>query len=183
MVRTLDRACDVDVDACKSFMDAAARNLTSEENCEKEYNEGVKVVSAAYHGLRNYETVYQVTCLEDQESDQYCYANAVTNTSNSSDSYLYFLPYDLAMPASALPNCNWCNKETLDIFHAASADRGLAISNTYEEAARLVNNLCEPKYVNATLPEAVESWAIAAMPQWSVFIGSIALTGAIGALL
>jgi hypothetical protein len=183
MVRTLDKACDVDVEACASFMATAASNLTSEDNCKDEFDQGVTVVIDAYQGLMNYEVMYQVSCLEDEESGQYCYANAVTNTSNSSDSYIYFLPYDLDLPGPAVPNCNWCNQETLDIFHAASANRDLGIANTYEEAARLINNLCEPEWVNGTMPEAVESWATNALPAWGVMAGSIALVGTIGSFL
>jgi hypothetical protein len=183
MVRVLDAGCAADVDTCSDFMRTAAQNLTAEENCKEEYDDGVTAVTEAYNGLMNYKTVYSATCLQDPDTDQYCYASAVTNSSDSSDSYLYFLPYDLALPGSSTPSCNWCNKETMDIFHASSSNRDLLISNTYEDAARQINNLCDPDWVNGTLPEAVEDMGLALLPSWTVMAASVALAGALGSLL
>ncbi|KAG9253281.1 uncharacterized protein F5Z01DRAFT_160907 [Emericellopsis atlantica] len=163
MVRVLDASCGADVDSCGAFMNTAARNLTAKENCQEEYKQGVTVVIDAYYGLINYEVMYAATCLQDPDTDQYCYAGALTNHTNTSDRYLYSLPYNLSLPASSNPTCSWCNQETLDIFHAAAADRSLPISKTYEEAARIVNNLCDPDWVNGTLPEAVSHAAPAAL--------------------
>lgn len=183
MVRVLDAGCAADVDSCSEFMDSAAQNLTAKENCQEEYNQGLTVVTEAYNGLVNYKTMYSATCLQDPDSDQYCYASAVTNSTDSSDSYIYFLPYNLALPGSSTPSCDWCNKETMDIFHAASADRDLLISKTYEEAARQINNLCDPEYVNGTLPEAVESHGPAMLPSWVGTVGTACLAGVLGSLL
>ena len=104
-------------------MSAAAKNLTSEENCEEEYENGLSVVMQAYRGLRSYGLMYSATCLQDPDSENYCYANAVTNLTTPSDGYLYFLPYDLDMPGSATPSCNSCNQETMSIFHELGLHR------------------------------------------------------------
>lgn len=161
-------------------MSTAAQNLTAEENCKEEYDDGVRHVMDAYKGLMNYQVVYTATCLEDPDTDMYCFANAVTNSSNSSDTYVYSLPYDLELPGSSTPTCNWCNKETMGIFHAASANRDLLISNTYEEAARQFNNLCDVDYVNGTLPEAVESSGPFIFPPRLFMTGTLLAAGAVG---
>jgi len=180
LVRVLDAACDAEVESCATFMSTAAQNLTAEENCKEEYDDGVRHVMDAYKGLMNYQVVYTATCLEDPDTDMYCFANAVTNSSNSSDTYVYSLPYDLELPGSSTPTCNWCNKETMGIFHAASANRDLLISNTYEEAARQFNNLCDVDYVNGTLPEAVESSGPFIFPPRLFMTGTLLAAGAVG---
>ena len=183
MVRVLDAGCAADVDSCADFMSTAAQNLTAKENCQEEYDGGLTVVTEAYNGLMNYQTVYSATCLQDPDTDQYCYASAVTNSTDSSDSYIYFLPYDLELPGSSTPSCSWCNKETMDIYHAASADRDLLISNTYEEAARLINNLCDADFVNGTLADEVESRAMGILPSWVSMAATACLAAALGSVL
>jgi len=175
MVRVLDASCGADVDSCGDFMNTAARNLTAKENCREEYNQGVTVVTDAYYGLINYEVMYAATCLEDPDTDQYCYAGALTNHTNTSDRYIYSLPYNLSLPASSNPTCSWCNQETLNIFHAAAADRSLPISETYEEAARIFNNLCDPDWVNGTLPEAALAGHAALPPLAMLGLGMLFL--------
>lgn len=170
----LDESCAADVSSCADFMSEAAKNLTRNENCGAEFNNNLSTVMQAYRGLKVYELIYSVSCLQNPETNMYCYANAVTNLSTSSDAFLYFLPYDEKLPGSSTPTCNWCNQETMAIFNAAAADRSQGIASTYEDAARQVNAICGPNFVNGTLPEAVESaaaWALATaghFPPWAV---------------
>ncbi len=182
MVRVLDATCAADVDSCTEFMNTAANNLTAKANCEDEFNNGLSTVVDAYNGLINYQVMYSAGCLQDRATEQYCYANAVTNTSTSSDAYIYFLPYALALPGSSLPSCSWCNKETMDIFHAATAHRNLPISDTYADAARIFNNLCDPNFVNGTLPQALADSGLALFPSWSIMAASLGLAALFGSL-
>lgn len=165
-------------------MSEAAANLVQEENCGAEFESKLSKVMDAYRGLATYELIYSVSCLQDPETDMFCYANAVTNLSTSSDALLYYLPYDEDLPGGSTPTCNWCNQETMAIFNAASADRDQGVANTYESAAKQVNAICGPSFVNGTLPEAVESaaWAItAAGRQWAVaLVMSVTIAAAIG---
>lgn len=134
-------------------MDKAAKNLTSSDNCEAEWNEGLSTVMQAYRGLMAYEMMYTATCLQDPDDEDYCFASAVTNTSTPSDTFLYFLPYNLSLPGSSTPSCNWCIQETMGVFHSATADRRQLIATTYENAARQVNTICGSDFVNGTLAE------------------------------
>lgn len=68
------------------------------------------------------------------------------------------------------------------IYNAASADRDQDIANTYEDAARQVNAICGPNFVNGTLPEAVESMARATTPVWLALVMTLCL-GLVGNLV
>ncbi|KAF4124232.1 hypothetical protein GMORB2_5948 [Geosmithia morbida] len=178
MVRVLDSTCAADVDSCSDFMAASAQNLTASENCGDEFDDGLSLVMQVYNGLLNYRTMYTATCLQDPDSDQYCYAGAVTNTTSASDSYIYYLPYNLSLSASTTPSCSWCNGRTMDVFHAASSDRDLLISETYVGAARIFDNWCDPDFVNATLPNPNEtsiSVRGAVLPFWSALAAAAAV--------
>jgi len=174
-VRVLDNSCGVDVDTCNDFMAEAATNLTREENCQAEFNRGHRTVMQAYRGLQTYQLIYSVSCLHDPDTDMYCYANAVTNLSTASDGFLYNLPYGDILPGSSTPTCNWCNEETMAIFNSAAANRDQDISDTYEDAARQVNAICGPGFVNDTLPEAVESMALTTIPTWVALAMTVSL--------
>ncbi|KKP04497.1 hypothetical protein THAR02_03382 [Trichoderma harzianum] len=163
IVRVLDATCRADSVSCATFLDQAATNLTQSNNCKAEIAQNQTLVLQAYHGLLAYKTIYAATCLQDPTESQYCFANAVTNLNTPSDAYLYFLPYGLALPGSSNPSCNWCTQQTMDIYFSASADRSQAIAGVYVDAARQVNTLCGPNYVNGTLPPA-SSEALALRP-------------------
>lgn len=159
-------------------MQKAARNLTETENCETEWKNGLSTVMQAYRGLMSYEMMYTATCLQDPDSENYCFATAVTNTSTPSDTYLYFLPYNLSMPGSSTPSCTWCNQETMGIFHAAASNRRQLIATTYEGAARQVNTMCGQSFVNSTLPEEDENAGGLTLPHIGLVITAI-VVGAI----
>jgi hypothetical protein len=88
----------------------------------------------------------------------YCFATAVTNLTMPSDTYLYYMPYGLRLPGSSTPSCNQCVAETMGIFHSATADRSQLIAETYEDAARQINTICGPSFVDATLPPPESSF-------------------------
>ncbi|KAH8176025.1 hypothetical protein LIA77_04443 [Sarocladium implicatum] len=173
IVRVLDAACSADVDSCSDFMQKAARNLTETENCETEWKNGLSTVMQAYRGLMSYGMMYTATCLQDPDSENYCFASAVTNTSAPSDTNLYFLPYNLSMPGSSTPSCTWCNQETMGIFHSAAANRRQLIATTYEGAARQVNTMCGQAFVNSTLPEEDESAGGLTLPHSGLVLTAI----------
>ncbi|PTB67467.1 hypothetical protein BBK36DRAFT_1099238, partial [Trichoderma citrinoviride] len=154
IVRVLDASCKADSVSCATFLDQAAANLTTSDNCKAEIAQNQTLVLQAYRGLQAYKEVYAATCLQDPTTSQYCFANAVTNLNTPSDAYLYFLPYGLALPGSSNPSCSWCTQQTMDIYYSASADRDASVADVYADAARQVNTLCGPNYVNGTLPPA-----------------------------
>lgn len=128
-----------------------------EKNCKSEVDNKLSLVLQAYRGLMAYRMMYSATCLQDPDTDMYCFASAVTNIEQPSDVYLYFMPYGIALPGSSVTSCSWCTKQTMAIFHAASADRKRFIADTYKSAAHQINTLCDPDFVNITLPRAVSS--------------------------
>jgi hypothetical protein len=175
-VRVLDASCTANVTFCSSYLKTVARNLTSAANCADEYNNGNSVVNMAYQGLMAYETLYSTTCLQDPETSMYCFANAVTNLTTASNVYIYFLPLNMTLPGSATPGCDWCLQQTMGIFQSSTANRQQSIAWTYQSAARQVNTICGPEFVNDTLPAAVlSSAAWIAAPAWA---GTVVLVAA-----
>lgn len=149
-------------------------------NCKTEVDQNQTLVLQAYHGLLAYKTLYAATCLQNPSTSQYCFANAVTNLNTPSDAYLYFMPYGLALPGSSNPSCSWCTQQTMDIYYSASADRSELVASVYADAARQVNTLCGPNYVNGTLPPA-SSDALAVRP--AIYTVTMATLGAAFAAL
>lgn len=175
IVRVLDAGCAADVDACKTFLTNAAEALIQEENCGPDYERGQSVVRQAYLGLTNYDTIYATTCLQNPETSMYCYAAAVTNQTNASNVYFYLLPLNMTLPGSTTPTCNWCLRENMAILQAASADRDRPIADSYESAARQVNTVCGPEFVNETLPDPGENLAASYLPSWMFATTAMAL--------
>ncbi|KAM5351481.1 hypothetical protein ACJ41O_004204 [Fusarium nematophilum] len=183
IVRVLDATCAANVTYCTEFFDAAARNLTSSDNCKKEWENGNTVVKQFLYGLKSYEMMYKATCLQTPDDDMYCYANAITNQTNASNAYFYYLPYNISLPASTSPSCSWCTQETMNIFHAASADRSQPVALTYESAARQVNTLCGMDFVNATLPPEEASAAYVFTPSWPGLMATLLGAALVNTLL
>ncbi|KAH7229345.1 hypothetical protein BKA60DRAFT_24999 [Fusarium oxysporum] len=182
IVRVLDATCAANVTYCTDFFDAAARNLTASENCKQEWESGNTIVKQFLYGMKAYEMMYKATCLQTPEDDMYCYANAVTNTTTAANAYFYYLPYNLTLPGSTNPSCSWCIQETMNIFHAAAEDRSQPVALTYESAARQVNTLCGPDFVNSTLPPEETNLAHIFAPSWVglvLTLGSAALVNAV----
>ncbi|KAK2592177.1 hypothetical protein QQS21_010137 [Conoideocrella luteorostrata] len=152
IVKVLEATCAADVTKCTDFLSTAARNLTSDGNCKAEFEQNQTQVLQAYRGLRAYKVLYSAACLQTPDTNTYCFANAVTNLSTPSDTYLYFMPYGLALPGASRPTCNWCTKQTMAIYNSAAADRRQPVASRYEDAARQVNTLCGPNFVNSSLP-------------------------------
>ena len=174
IVRVLDASCSANVTFCTPYLQGVAKNLTSSANCANEYNTGNSVVVMAYEGLMAYNMLYSATCLQDPETSMYCFANAVTNLTTPSNAYIYFLPVNMTLPATATPGCDWCLQQTMGIFQAATSDRQQAIAWTYRSAARQINSICGPEFVNDTLPaEMVVSLAGTTVPPWAVTLVTV----------
>ncbi|KAK4092385.1 hypothetical protein Purlil1_3006 [Purpureocillium lilacinum] len=179
IVRVLDAACKADVSTCTDFLSQAAQNLTTEANCKAEIDQRQSLVLEAWRGLKAYEVLYKATCLQDNATSMYCFANAVTNLTTPSDSFLYFVPFGLALPGSSTPSCNWCNKETMAIYRAASADRQQFVADKYEPAARQINAVCGPNFVNGTLPAAQSAAGVALPPSYTFALAGFLVLAAL----
>ncbi|KAI0017326.1 hypothetical protein F4780DRAFT_611723 [Xylariomycetidae sp. FL0641] len=159
ITQVLNAACAADLDSCTAFLDDLADQLIDSKNCADDYELQNALVVQAYTGMKAYNTVYKATCLTNPETDAYCFANAVTNLTTPSNTYLYRLPLNFSLPKSAAPSCNTCTNETMAIYQSATSDRKSDIANTYESAADQINSVCGNDFVNVTLAAAVDSGA------------------------
>ncbi|QUC19453.1 uncharacterized protein UV8b_03694 [Ustilaginoidea virens] len=172
LVRVLDASCAADVTSCSSFLGKAAQNLTADGNCKSEFDQNQTQVIQAYRGLKAYKVLYSATCLQNPITNSYCFANAVTNLSTPSDSYLYFMPYGLALPGASTPTCSWCTQNTMSVYHSAAADRRQPVASKYEDAARQINTICGPNFVNLTLPSPASEALAIVIPSYIVVLAN-----------
>ncbi|KAM3440067.1 hypothetical protein MY4824_002322 [Beauveria thailandica] len=154
IVRVLDATCAPDAAQCETFLTQAAKNLLDSSNCKKEYEAGQLQVTEALDGLRAYRVLRAATCLQDPATQNYCFASAVTNVTNPSDIFFYSMPLGLPLPGASTPSCGVCTSQTMAVFHAATGDPNQQITGTYRDAARQVNAICGPGFVNDTATSA-----------------------------
>lgn len=151
---------------CANYLAQLSTNLTLPSNCLVEYEESNAVVVDSYVGMLAYAPLYTAACLKNAAKAEYCYADAITNTTNPSNAYFYYLPLNISLPAGTVPSCNACLQDTMDMFRTAAANRQQPIANTYVAAAQQANALCGPAFVNATLPPVpVASSAVSRLRQ------------------
>jgi hypothetical protein len=105
ITQTLDATCGVNATQCKQTMDSFARELQLPSVCKVDLDNDNPMIIQALNGLIAYPVAYQASCLRDDEGS-YCFANAVSNTSSTTDSYPYYLPVGQELPAGSRPSCN-----------------------------------------------------------------------------
>ncbi|KAL8786886.1 MAG: hypothetical protein Q9213_002517 [Squamulea squamosa] len=149
--RTLDSTCKpIDAD-CNTLMASLALDLRKDENCAADYRREQPLVVAAYNGLVAYEPLYKAGCARDPEKGNYCFANAITNTSSPTDSYPYYLPLGIPLPGGSQPSCTSCLRETMRIFNEAASDKNQQpLIKTFPGAAQMINVGCGPGFANQT---------------------------------
>ena len=158
ITQTLTASCNVVSPACSALMSSYALDIRSPSYCSDDYNRQNPIVRQAYNGLLAYDVLYRASCLHAQptafnnQSSDYCFADAVTNTSAPTDSYVYYLPLGISLPAGTQPTCNQCLKDTMTVFESQAGNQSQPISLTYAEGAQLVNQQCGPNFVNQSIP-------------------------------
>jgi hypothetical protein len=166
----LDHACSANVTRCTDYLAGVARNLTDSSNCGQDYQANNPVIREAYLGLISYQVVYSATCMKDPKTAVYCFGNAVTNQTNPTETYFYYLPLNSTLPGGTVPICGPCLEQTMAIYQIATANRRQPIADTYDSAAEQVNTLCGPNFANTTMPEAIVSsagsWSLVRGPSW-----------------
>lgn len=173
ITRTLDAACRPIDATCNPLMMSIASQLRQDENCAADYRREQPLVVAAYNGLVAYEALYKAGCARDAGTGNYCFANAITNTSSPTDNYPYYLPLGIPLPGGSQPSCTTCLKKTMQIFNeAASAKNQQALIRTLPAAAQMINVGCGPGFANGTIPSAGQNAGAvsAAIPRWSTVI-------------
>lgn len=155
--QALDASCNASLAQCSPLMASLASQLIQDSNCGQDYRNQNPLVTQAHAGLVSYEPLYRATCLRNGATGNYCFADAITNTSSPSDSYPYYTALGTVLPAAARPTCDECLQETMDIFAGYAANRDQPVSKTYISSAQQINIGCGPEYVNATVPVATVS--------------------------
>lgn len=119
----------------------------------------MSTATEAYLGLVSYPVLYSATCLKDPDTNIYCFGNAVTNQTNPTETYIYYLPLNNSLPGGTVPVCGSCLQDTMAIYHVATSNRHQPIAYTYQSAADQVDMLCGPSFANQTLPNEIVSSA------------------------
>lgn len=132
-------------------MTTFAQQLRSDGNCGQDYRRQNPLVSQAYNGLLSYEPLFHAGCQKDSKGD-YCFANAITNDTNPSDSYIYYLPLGIPLPSPSQPSCSDCLLETMEIFQEIAGNKSQPINSVYVNAAQMIDLTCGPTFVNTSLP-------------------------------
>ena len=158
ITQTLDASCNVVSNTCSAIMSSYALDIRSPSYCSDDYNRQNPIVRQAYNGLVAYDVLYRASCEHAQptasnnQSSDYCFADAVTNTSAPTDSYIYYLPLGIPLPAGTQPTCDHCLKTVMADFQAQAGNQSQPISLTYTQGALLVNQQCGPNFVNQSAP-------------------------------
>lgn len=131
-------------------MNNLATQILAENACKVDYDNNNPQVVQAVNGLVSYEPMYSASCLKDNDGD-YCYANAVTNTTSEGvDAFPYFLPLGVPMTSGARPTCNSCLQNEMAIFSQFAANATQPISKTYAGAADTITMYCGNAFINVT---------------------------------
>lgn len=160
ITQTLDTSCNVVSNTCSALMSSYALDIRSPSYCSDDYNRQNPIVRQAHNGLLAYDVLYRASCEHAQptasnnHSSAYCFANAVTNTSAPSDSYVYYLPLGIPLPAGTQPTCDQCLRSVMADFQAQAGNQSQPISLTYTQGAQLVNQQCGPNFVNQSAPSS-----------------------------
>ena len=109
------------------------------------------MVRQAYNGLLAYAPLYTASCLKDMATGEYCYAEAITNTTQPADSYAYFLPLGIPLPQGAQLTCSGCLQNTMAVFNEAARNMSQPVSGDYVGAAAQINANCANGFVNASV--------------------------------
>ncbi|ERF68767.1 hypothetical protein EPUS_07254 [Endocarpon pusillum Z07020] len=150
--QALDASCKPSLAQCSPLMASLASQLMQDSNCGQDYRNQNSLVVQAHAGLVSYEPLYRATCLRDRATGNYCFADAITNTSNLSDSYPYYTALGTILPAAARPTCDECLQGTMEIFAGYATNRDQPVSKTYISTAQQINMGCGPEFVNTTVP-------------------------------
>ncbi|KAL4739178.1 hypothetical protein BDV11DRAFT_188192 [Aspergillus similis] len=155
--RVLDIACAADVSSCASTLSSFASDLIDDSNCGKDYADGNPLVTNAYVDLITYEPIYRATCLQNPDTSDYCFVDAVTNTSNAADYDVYSLPYGSTINnATSLPTCSSCLQATLEVFSEWAQVEKQPLAESYLTSAEAINGKCGSDFANVNVTVATE---------------------------
>jgi hypothetical protein len=139
ITQVLDASCSVDYETCSSKISNIAAEIIKDENCGADFQAQNPLVAQAYQGLNAYPALYNAGCLKAGDGS-YCYADAVTNASSTTDGYVYFLPLGVGLPASSKkPSCSSCLQQTMQVFQEDASSSSQSLHLDYHSAALQIN--------------------------------------------
>ena len=150
LTQTLDATCNVSFEKCASVMATLAEEIQSQDNCGADLQMQNPIVVQAYNGLIAYQPLYHAGCLTDPDGN-YCFANAVTNASAPSSSYVYYLPLGVVLPAGTQPTCDKCLENTMTIFATYASNSSQPLNMDYGTAAQQIDMTCGPRFAEAAV--------------------------------
>ena len=160
----LSASCNIVTSACSALMASYASQLQGSSACYQDYTRENPTVRQAYNGLISYDILYRASCLKvtsssssSNSSSDYCFTNAITNASSPSDSYIYYLPLGVPLPATSTPTCTQCLKDTMSIFAGSAGNKSQPLRLTYGAASSLINQQCGPGFVDQNVQGATGS--------------------------
>lgn len=134
-------------------MSDLANRIRQEENCGEDFDRENPIVLQAYNGLLAYAPAYQASCLRSS-SGSYCFADAITNITSPTDSYIYYVVVGSVLPGGSRPTCNKCLQSTLEVFADGASNVSQPVSQRFVQTAQVINLGCGPTFVNTTIPAA-----------------------------
>lgn len=155
--QSLDASCGVSLAQCSPLMASLASQLVQDANCGQDYRNGNPLVTQAHGGMVSYEPLYRATCLTNSATGNYCFADAITNTTNPADSYPYYTALGTNLPAATRPNCDQCLQDVMNIFAGYAVDRNQPVAAIYTATAQQISLGCGPGFVNTTVPAPLTS--------------------------
>lgn len=129
-----------------------------------------------YTDLIVYAPIYRATCLQSPTTNNYCFVDAVTNTTNAVDYDVYFVPYGSAISSKPWPTCNECLQATLNVYKEYASVDGQPLAGSYLPTARGVNGVCGEGFadVNVTVGvvgDRVSSGGVGGVEDWRGGLG------------
>ncbi|KAK6351580.1 hypothetical protein TWF718_004737 [Orbilia javanica] len=152
VTQALTKSCGVDSGRCNSLMNDYGKAILDASNCGADFKLRNPAVVEAYASFISYGVVFAAGCQRSETG--FCYADAVTNSTNAADTYIYLMPLGISIPGGARLTCSTCLQKTMRIYSAAAVNNSLPISSTYGAGANLINLGCGPNFVNTTVAEA-----------------------------
>jgi hypothetical protein len=131
-------------------MASLAQQIELDENCGADLQLQNPMVTQAYNGFVAYQPLFHAGCLQDNDGN-YCFSNAVTNSSAPSSSYVYYLPLGVALPGGTRPTCDLCLKQTMAIFATYAGNSSQPSNAVYTPAAQQLDMTCGPTFVEASV--------------------------------
>ncbi|KAF3393742.1 hypothetical protein F1880_004925 [Penicillium rolfsii] len=147
----LDVACSQSVSQCASTMKTLAKEMLNDKNCGQDYDANNSVVRSVYQELMAYEPMYRASCLTNPDTKNYCFVDAVTNTTAPNDYNVYFMPIGSTLTSSGRLTCNECLQATMKIFAQWASTDGQSLDTTYLPSAKVVNGYCGSNFANTSV--------------------------------